>query len=104
MVVREDLIRVMVGKVPAKVVDIEVSAGLNIEQVMRIGAEKCGFSFTTKVYTVNGKEMLDVPFLGGKEMCRRENQRGASVIVEVFWNHPVNDGDIILIIPKIKGN
>lgn len=93
--------KISVGKVPAKVAEIDVEEGSTVEQVMKIGARQCGFSFTTDVYNTGGKDMMDVPFLNGKELCAR-NAKNA--IVEIFWDTVVSDGDVVLIIPKIRGN
>ena len=94
------MISVSVGKVPAQVAEIQVEEGLTIKQVMEIGAHKCNFTFSVEPYKSGEKVMMDIPFLNGKEMCRRDKK----IIGEVFWDKPVSDGDIILIIPKIKGN
>ena len=93
-------IRISAGKVPATVKELTVEEGITVEEAMQIASEQCGFSFSTKSYKSGSREMVDVPFLNGTELCRRDGDK----IVEVFWKTPVSDGDIILIVPRIKGN
>lgn len=95
-----NLMKISAGKVPATVKELLVDEGCTVLQAMNIAAEKCGFKFTTEPYKSGNNVMMDVPFLNGKELCRREGK----VIVEVFWDTPVSSGDIVLIVPKIKGN
>jgi hypothetical protein len=93
-------IKISAGKVPGTVQELLVEEGSTVLDAMNLAAQQCGFTFTTKAYLQNGKEWVDVPFLNGKELCRKENK----VIVEVFWKTRVSAGDSVLIVPKIKGN
>lgn len=97
-------IRIMAGKVPATVKELLVDEGCTVLEAMKIAAEKCKFNFTTKVFIENGKEMLDIPYVNGEELCRREKVTGGTMIKEVFWDRPLKEADVVLIVPKIKGN
>lgn len=94
------MIKVSAGRVPGGVKELTVEEGQTVEQVMQIAARECNFTFSTKAYEVGSKVMLDVPSIGGKELCRRDK----NVIVEVFWQTIVTNGAVILLVPKIKGN
>lgn len=89
-----------VGKVPGSVKQITIGAPATVLTAMQAAAGVCGFTFSKDSYSTNGKEMVDVPFLNGRELAVRENDR----ITEVLWNTEVADGDIVLLVPKIRGN
>lgn len=89
-----------VGKVPGTVKQITISTPATVFTAMQTAAGVCNFSFSKDPYSANGKDMVDVPFLNGRELAEREGDK----IVSVLWDTPVEDGDIILLVPKIRGN
>jgi molybdopterin converting factor small subunit len=89
-----------VGKVPGTVKQITINTPASVLTAMQTAAGVCGFSFSSAPYSANGKEMIDVPFLNGRELAVREGEN----IVQVLWDTEVTDGDIILLVPKIRGN
>lgn len=93
-------ITISAGKVPGAVQELLVDEGISVLDAMTIASGKCGFTFTTKTYRNGSQEMVDVPNLNGRELCRRKG----NVIEEVLWNTKLSAGDIVLIVPRIKGN
>ncbi len=89
-----------VGKVPGTVKQITINTPATVLTAMQTAAGACGFTFSNEAYSSNGKEMVDVPFLNGRELAVRDGDK----IVEVLWGTEVTDGDIILLVPKIRGN
>ncbi len=88
------------GKVPGTVKQIVINTPATVLTAMQTAASVCNFTFSKDPYGSNGKEMIDVPFLNGRELAVREGEK----ITLVLWDTPVSDGDIILLVPKIKGN
>lgn len=88
------------GKVPGAVRQIMVEDGATVLQVMEVAARECGFTFLSTAYSTNGREMVDVPFLNGRELATRDGEK----ISSVHWDTPVANGDVVLLVPKIKGN
>ncbi len=89
-----------VGKVPGTVKQITINEPATVLTAMQTAASVCGFSFSKDPYSANGKDMVDVPFLNGRELAVREGDK----ITEVLWDTEVTDGDIVLLVPKIRGN
>lgn len=103
-------INVTAGKVPGGVQEIGIAATTTIleavKEAARVDGQKRGLgrpSFEVVVgdYTVKNQNTVDIPQVNGvfyadyNPTCQRwENIR---------WNTPAQDGDIILVVPKIQG-
>lgn len=96
----ETTVSLTAGKVPGAVKQFSINAPATVLMAMQAASKACGFSFSTEPYSSNGRDMVDVPFLNGKELATRDGD----VITEVLWKTPVSNGDVILLVPKIKGN
>lgn len=103
-------IQITAGKVPGAGVETMVldattnGAPTNVFDALTAVAAIKNFKFSKEVYKVDGKDMVDVPFLNGRELSVKEIQQGVSVITSVLWNTPVDDGDTVLLVPMLKGN
>lgn len=92
-----------VGRVPGKVKKISLNVPATVYDAVEAASGPCGFTFSREPYEgPDGNEMVDVPYLNGRELATRKNN--GKYIKEVLWDTPVKDGDIVLLIPKIRGN
>jgi sulfur carrier protein ThiS len=103
-------INVKAGKVPGTMVELELNGGpFTVLQVMELAAEEIGrkrglgrpaFEIHTGDYQAGSRNMVDVPQLNGRMLAEKEGDRW----VNIQWDTPVSDADIVLVVPKIQGN
>lgn len=95
-------IRVRAGAVPnGGVTYVALPVGSTSEDAMKAASETLGFKFSTVEYQEGDKTMVDVPNINGQDMCSLD---GKGKIKDVVWNTVLKDGDIVIIIAKVKGN
>ncbi len=106
------MLRVTAGKVPGGVAEFQVEEGTTLLEALEQAAEIIGekrslgepaFEVHTEDYAgKGGQNTIDVPQVGGEILANFD--KTTSRWTDIKWDRECNDGDVILVVPKIQGN
>ncbi|MFA6407797.1 MAG: hypothetical protein WCV80_03780 [Candidatus Paceibacterota bacterium] len=103
---------VKAGRVPGTVIDLAIGdKPLSVFEVLELTGKEIQrvqersqppFVPNREEYksTDGSRKMVDIPFLNGKALATKNGDHWE----DIQWDTVVNDGDIVLLIPKIQGN
>ena len=101
---------VKAGRVPGMIVELVLNGAMfTVFQVMQLAAAEIGrkkglggpaFPVNRGEYNAGGRNSVDIPQLNGRMLAEKQGERW----INIAWDTPVKNDDIVLVVPKIQGN